>query len=288
MTVQTLPVLIRREFWEHRVLWIAPLIVAVLYLLMCLIPGGIHVGSGISEVAGGSRLLLSVQLLFTTLLFALMSVVIFFYLADCLYAERKDRSILFWKSLPVSDSATVLSKLLVALVVVPLGLYLLSLVTNLLAFGILYARLHDSPVLGHATGWDTGTWLRLNGVLLLDVLILSLWYAPIAAYQMLMSAWVRSSVFVWTILPPLVLVVGERLFFGTWHLGGLLGERLGINLSGVMRDRPSLAGAPGTEGLLTKINAGGLLMTPDLWIGVAIAAALLFAAIRIRRYRDDS
>ena len=52
----------------------------------------------------------------------------------CLYAERKDRSILFWKSLPVSDTMTVLSKLLVALIAVPLVVYVLALATNLLAF----------------------------------------------------------------------------------------------------------------------------------------------------------
>ncbi|MEJ0004987.1 MAG: hypothetical protein WDM77_00960 [Steroidobacteraceae bacterium] len=83
------------------------------------------------------------------------------YAADCLYTERKDRSILFWKSMPVSDTLTVLSKLLVVMVIVPLGVYLVSAVTTLLMSGIYLVRAWQD----HATGafWDGGAWLRIQG-----------------------------------------------------------------------------------------------------------------------------
>src|SRR5262249_37180498 len=99
------PVLVRRELWEHRSLWIAPLVVAALYLITCVVTSSFaaHRGPRGPLMIDGSPILYA-QLMFTAVLFALMSIVIFFYLADCLYAERKDRSILFWKSLPVSDT----------------------------------------------------------------------------------------------------------------------------------------------------------------------------------------
>jgi ABC-2 type transport system permease protein len=292
LTAKGFPVLIRREFWEHRALWMAPLVIAGLYLLVCLIPGSHGIDGSRHGPNAGMMTMLYVQLIFTGVLFALMSVVVFFYLADCLYAERKDRSILFWKSLPVSDAATVLSKVLVASLVVPLGVYVLAVITNVLAFGILYARLHSDAVFGQFIQWSTGDWLRLNGMLLADVLIVSLWYAPVVAYQLLMSAWAKGSVMVWTIIPPLLLMLGERLLFGTWYVGRLIGERVGINLTGVAighRPTPRVGGLiSNSSPIFDQIDAFGLLATPDIWIGVAVAAVLIFLTIRIRRYRDDT
>ena len=54
--------------------------------------------------------------------------VCFGYLVDCLYAERKDRSILFWRSLPVSDRDTVLAKFFVATIATPLLVWAVALV----------------------------------------------------------------------------------------------------------------------------------------------------------------
>jgi ABC-2 type transport system permease protein len=298
--MNVLPVLIRREFWEHRVLWVAPLAVAVLYLAACVFITGIRMGGIDIENTAGPDLpdglvigLVGSQLLFTGLLLLLMSVVGFYYLVDCLYAERKDRSILFWKSMPVSDSATVLSKLLVATIVVPVGVVALGLVTNTLGFGILYARFHDTQVMQHL-GWsNSDMWLRANVLLLVDVVVFALWYTPFFGYQLLISAWAKNAALAWTVLPPLVLILGEKLLFNTWHLAQLLGYRLG----GFTRD---LGGAQGfgvsmdrdghqsLSGMLSNINALPLLTRVDLWIGVVIGAVLIFAAIRIRRYRDDS
>ncbi|HEU4624966.1 MAG TPA: hypothetical protein VFS52_09405 [Steroidobacteraceae bacterium] len=283
------PVLVRREFWEHRALWIAPLVLAALYLAACFMPGAFGLGGvprGPLHIDGSP--LLFAQLMFTSVLFALMSVVVFFYLADCLYAERKDRSILFWKSLPVSDAATVLTKLVVALLIVPLGVFLVAFVTNLLAFGILYVRLHGNAALAPLMSWDTAGWLRLNGIVLVYIFVLALWYAPVAAYQLLISAWAKGSALVWTVLPPLILVLGERFIFGTHYIGGALRDRFGINLAGIAASGRAMRAAVGGRRLFDGIDVIGLLTTPAMWIGIAVAAGLLFGAIRIRRYRDDT
>jgi ABC-2 type transport system permease protein len=284
--------LVRREFWEHRALWMTPLVVCALFLLICFVPGAIHFDGLPSAPRGGSdTVFIGIQLAFVGVLEFLTAIVVFFYLSDCLYAERKDRSILFWKSLPVSDSATVLTKLLVATLIVPLGVYVLAVVTNLLAFGILATLFHSHPVFGSFIQWNTGAWLRLNLVLLINTFVLALWFAPLAAWQMLVSAWAKGSVLVWTILPPLILMFAERLIFGTWKFGALLASRLGAglfssfgNASGVER----ASAATGLDHLFQRVDTLGLLATPGMWIGVACAAAFVFAAIRIRRYRDDT
>jgi ABC-2 type transport system permease protein len=293
MNAQTFPILIRRELWEHRVLWIAPLVLAALFIAGCIVLGGSSLsgfethGWPRSSPSNGEFGFVMFQLVSTVILFALMSVVIFFYLTDCLYAERKDRSILFWKSLPVSDAATVLSKLSVALFVVPLGVFVVALVTNVLAFAILWLWIRGTPFLQQFLQWDTLTWLRLHGILLTDVLITALWYAPLAAYQLLVSAWAKSNVFVWTILPPLALSIGEWAVFGTWNIRDVILQRLMFS--------PSQGGATASSAahgsvdvMLSQISAVGLLATPALWIGVAVAGLFVFAAIRIRRYRDDT
>jgi ABC-2 type transport system permease protein len=288
------PVLIRRELWEHRVLWIAPLAIAALFVIGCVVLGGssLH-GVETSGLPPGTRatddtfLFAMIQLMFTGILFALMSVVIFFYLSDCLYAERKDRSILFWKSLPVSDTATVLSKLVVALVVVPLGVYVIAAIANLLAFAILSVWVRNTPFLQQLLRWDTGIWLRLNGLLILDVFVLALWYAPVAAYQLLVSAWARSSVFVWTILPPLALSLGEYAAFRTWHIGKLIVGWLLFTPPGG-REAARGSGLAAADAMMNGISALPLITNPAMWIGLVVAAGLLFVTIRVRRHRDET
>jgi ABC-2 type transport system permease protein len=164
----------------------------------------------------------------------------------------------------------------------------LALVTNLVAYVILWLRLHNNAALAPVLAWDTVDWLRLNGAMLLAIPVLALWYAPVVAYQLLVSAWARSSVFVWTVLPPLVLILGERLAFNTWYIGHHVVGRLGLNVVGVPATGRAASTTFGRRELFEGIDLLTLLGSFDMWIGLAIAAALLFAAIRIRRYRDDS
>jgi ABC-2 type transport system permease protein len=290
--------LIRREFWEHRSLWITPLIVAGL-LVLAAIP--LHVGNDISDgpdnVLGDAHNRLGI---FTLVIWAqtvpqylVMTIVLSFYLMDCLYLERKDRSILFWKSLPVSDATTVLSKLLVALVIVPLGVYLTAMVASVLFQTILAVRIAHGSLPDIAVAWDTVAWLKVQGLMLYGLVISMLWYAPLAAFLLLISAWARKNVFLWTTLPPVIAIIMERIAFGTRYTKHLLQYRtwgiwdaMGINPSppeGVGHGRVvSLAD------LFDDMSMGKAFLNIDLWLGLAVAAVFIYAAIRIRRYRDDT
>ena len=110
---------VMRELWESRSIYIAPLAVAALVLVGHLIA---TIGRAMSVTNLAQRgAILEEHYSFAE--FAIMGttfVVAMFYCLDALHGERRDRSILFWKSLPVSDLTTVLSKAAIPLVVLPL------------------------------------------------------------------------------------------------------------------------------------------------------------------------
>jgi len=283
--MKALVTLVRREFWEHRTIVIGTAVICVLYLALCLLAGSQFSARPAyfdsTQVGGGPAtpvFFLGISAIFAMLLYGLMGVAVFAYFCDCLFTERKDRSILFWKSMPVSDSMTVLSKLLVGLVVLPLLALAFAMVTNLLAHVIFLVTLDREPVT-----WGVPQWLHLQALLLMDVLLLALWFAPVAAYQMLISAIVPRAPMLWTVLPPLVLVLGQRLFFNSWSIAWFIGDRLGL----VVRKLPD-NDEGGVSGLLGRASLIDLLKLPSLWVGLAVAAALLYGTIRIRRRRDDT
>jgi ABC-2 type transport system permease protein len=296
-TGRTLLMLVRREFWEHRALWMAPLGVAVL-LALCAIPArvNVHLGDpdgGLSRYFDQQRVALFtiVQWGLSVPLYAVMIILVSFYLLDCLYAERKDRSILFWKSMPVSDGFTVASKLLVALVIVPLGVFALALAAHLLFSGIWAARV----ALGNAPpvmSWDTLAWAKLEIAMLLGLVLAVLWYAPLAAYLLLVSAWARRNAFLWAALPPVLAPLLERLAFGTRFVGHLINYRFGgiwhTLALGHERILTHDVRLHSLGALLGELNFRGAFTDIDLWLGLAVTAALVFAAARIRRYRDDT
>jgi ABC-2 type transport system permease protein len=223
-----------------------------------------------------------------------MCIVVFFYLIDCLFTERRDRSILFWKSMPVSDAQVVLSKFLTAMVVVPVGVILLSSITQLVLLGIWNMRFANSLVGMMTPDWDIGSWFRSlaiqSGVMLGGVM----WYAPIAAYFLVLSVWVKRMVFLWAVLPLVAAPLLEFLFLRTSHLSEFIGDRFGGYVRELNLDTTAFEGhhhgmhLPRVQDIYDALDLSGLLLSAEAWLGMAAAAALLFVTIRIRRYRDDS
>ena len=296
--LRTLIVLIRRELWEHRALWAAPVAIAVLLMLLM-----IPIRLGLLEVEVGEHPELLADPannrgLFTVLIwgqslpqYLVMVIVLSFYLLDCLYIERKDRSILFWKSLPVSDAATVISKVLVAVVVVPLGVYLIALVTSIVAWGLWAVRISFGPPILHAAAWDTLAWLKVQGLMLYGLVVSMAWYTPLAGFLLLVSAWARRNVFLWATLPPLAAILAEKAVLRTRYVEDLLAYRTwGVwEALGIRVDSPESHGrVVSLADLFDNVSMSRALANIDLWLGLAVAAAFIFAAIRIRRYRDDT
>jgi ABC-2 type transport system permease protein len=217
-----------------------------------------------------------------------MAIVLFFYLLDSLLNERKDRSILFWKSLPVSDAQVVFSKLLTAAVVTPVFVLLVSSLLQVLFAGVWSARF-SGTVLGDALmAWDGGVWLQIQGSFLLLLVSGILWYLPLMAYLMIVSVWARRNAFLWAVLPPVAILAIEGMILQSNHFGQFLGRRL-IGIFQIMEE--GAAGVSGEDMVTVRevFDAVTVVFTHyETWLGVLSAAAMIFAAIRIRRFRDDS
>ncbi|HUK01681.1 MAG TPA: hypothetical protein VLW26_05340 [Steroidobacteraceae bacterium] len=291
---RTMLTLVRREFWEHRALWIAPLIVAGLLLIGASF-GNISAGNA----AEGARAMASgfagiAMWGFNLVQMVVLSIVMWFYLTDCLYTERKDRSILFWKSLPVNDTQTVLSKALVAIIAMPLLVILVSTATNLLVCVIWSVRAGSLAAAGKV--WDPQVLLAVESHLVVSNLIIALWVAPVTAYLLLVSAWARRNVQLWAILPPVLLILIEWLGFRTHYVWTILWYRMGgwwqgrtanAFFDGDQMMHMANSSSPSLD-FLNAMHMSVVLTNPDLYIGFAVAALLLAATIRIRRYRDDT
>jgi ABC-2 type transport system permease protein len=283
--------LIRREFWENRAIWLIPAVFGGLLLLAALF-GQVSIprlNSSQESHAAAAAFLGAVGILF----FLVMSVYSTWYLLDCLYTDPRDRSILFWKSLPISDASAVLIKLLVGVVIIPLVYFAAADATALLGAFILSVRARAS--LGSSL-WNGEVWLQMQVFWLYAILTAAIWYLPIAGWFMLMSAWAKRAVMLWALLPPLLLSIFERAFFGSQHLGHMIRERL-IGLPMVALNDPRYLWTHGGEvvdnaaatstNLWHLINPSGFFTSAETWIGVAVGVAFVAAAIQLRMRRSE-
>jgi ABC-2 type transport system permease protein len=281
---------VRRELWENRSIFIAPLAAAGIAMLgffigLFWLPRSMHAHSGMDP---GDQFLMEVMPYGHTGWLLLMTAFLVgvFYSLDALYGERRDRSILFWKSLPVSDVTTVLSKASIPLVVLPVLVVVITVVTHLIMVLISTGVLILSGI-NPMTLWTQLPLLQMELVLVYSVIVLALGQAPLFTGLLLISGWARRTAFLWAVLPPLAICFIEKVLFKTTHFAHLLGYLvIGGATSAFSFRTPS--GAPVDPHFipLAQITPGRFLSSPGLWIGLAFAAVFLAAAVRLRRYRE--
>lgn len=282
--------LIRREFWENRAIWMIPAVFGGLLILAALF-GHVSIPTLSSRTEtrdAGGIFLIVIGLMF----YSVMAVYSGWYLLDCLYADRKDRSILFWKSLPISDVRTVLSKLAIALVIVPVVYFVAADVTSLIAAFILSVRARDS--LGTAL-WQPDLWLQIQVLWIYTIIVSAIWYLPVVGWLLAVSAWAKRAVILWSILPPLVLYLIERVFFGTSVIGHELTKRLaGMAPVAYYAGKEMFAhnsinatAGDGPASVWQFINPSGFFSSPQTWIGAAVGVALIVVAIQLRMRRSE-
>jgi len=295
--------LVRREIWENRSLWITPLVISGIILITAAF-GGIHAGDGnfsfgprpsddeLSHMLAGSmgkqEAIYGLTIAtFTTMQLFTLGIVVFFYLLDSLMSERKDRSILFWKSLPISDTEVVASKVLTALVAAPIYVLLVSAATQVL-FALVWSLRFGGTTLGQMLmPWDGGIWLQVQAGFLALVPAVIAWYLPIAGYLLLVSVWARRNAFLWAVLPPVAILMVEGLLLRSNTFAEFLGYRF-IGVFKIMDfDRMNSISDDAALGVFLG-HVGSVFTHYETWLGLLAAAAMFVAVVRIRRYRDDS
>ena len=277
---------VRRELWENRSIYIGPLAVAAVLLLGFLIstirlPERMRELPELAPAQQYERVLMPYNAAVGLPVVAAFLIAAF-YCLDALYGERRDRSILFWKSLPVSDRTTVLSKASIPLVVLPLLIYPIIIVTQLIMLLVSCAVLLANGA-SVAQLWARLPLFQLWLAALYALTAIALWHAPVYGWLLLVSAWARRAPFLWAVLPLLAIAVFERIAFGTWLFGLLIKHRL-IGWFTLGFDLHPPGGSPGE--MLAHLSPGKFLSTPGLWLGLLFAAACLAATVRLRRDRE--
>lgn len=291
---------VMRELWENRSLMIAPLVAGGLVVLALL---GTTLRAASSEhmrdlaTVPPEALGQVATVAYGVIAYgisAVMHIAVFFYLLDALQGERKDRSVLFWKSMPVSDTTTVLSKLFTALVVSGAIVVAVAIATQvvvlLLASVIaLIGGVNPAPIWG-------GQLLQMTVAILYWQIAVAMWYAPVAAWLLLVSSWARRVTILWAVFTPVAVVVFERVAIGTHYVQDILRSRMEDPV--VTRYAMHARGAEftvGNEGLRAHgmtgrvfdgIDPVAFFSNPWLWVGLVVAAGFVAAAIWMRRYRE--
>ena len=268
---------IRRELWENRSIWIAPLALAAL-----IVAGFLFTANHWSPAFRARHpvaALMPYGLAASAILFSGWLVGVFYSL-DALNGERRDRSILFWKSMPVSDVTTVLAKVAVPLLVIPIVTIAIALAAQAImlvgSMAILSTRGID-PLLP----WTLVPWPTTTVALLYGMAAHALWFAPIFGYLLLVSACVRRAAFLWAVMPFFAAAAVEAIAFGSTNVASLLKYRF---LGGMQAFKPDAMKDPITQ--LSQLDPVRFLTLPGLWLGVAFAIICIAAAIRLRRYRE--
>jgi ABC-2 type transport system permease protein len=281
---------VRRELWENRSIVIAPLMAAGVMLFTYFFTL-VHLKQslgGFSDLDARQQAMdlampyshAGMLLLATALIVGLV------YSLDALHGERRDRSILFWKSLPVSDLTTVLAKALIPLLILP-GI-VLALTLGLQVILLLLSTL---VLLVGGTGvgvlWGHLPLLQMTLELFYELLVITLWFAPIYGWLMLVSGWAKRSAFLWAVLPVLALCVTERIAFGsTWGFSLLKDRLIGFATLAFQWVTPQGTFVDPHLIPLSQLTPGRFFGAPGLWVGLVCAVAFFAAAIRLRRYRE--
>ncbi|MBL8311871.1 MAG: hypothetical protein JNL19_15735 [Burkholderiales bacterium] len=290
---------VRRELWEHRSLYLAPTVVAAL-LLLAMIFGGFKLPPMVAmfdtmaptkqrELAVAPYAIVAIVLVATAVVVAL------FYCLDALYGERRDRSVLFWKSMPISDRTAVLAKVAVPMLVVPVFLFALITATQL---AVLVVHVGLWAVKGLSVGnlLQRLPWIDMPLGLAHLVSTLAVWYAPIYAWLLLVSAWAQRSPLAWAVVPWIAVTAIEQLMFRSSHVAKWLHHRFTGGFDAAFSTREPLADVAQTLQQQSAADSrvaeyvpdvARFLGNADVWIGIAIALALITVTIWLRRRQES-
>jgi len=301
--------LVRRELWEHRSIWVTPAAVAtvvtllVIAMVVAIAAFGDILNADIGAIADMTlpepvrRAALSASLIGNTMVFLLaMWFLTIFYCLDALYAERKDKSILFWRSLPITDAETVISKLLVVFIAIPLATFaavVVSQLLNLIIVSIWLAVGGDNP--GRMI-WSAVPLFDTWAAVLTVLIAVPLWMAPLLGWFLFVSAWAKRGPLLRATLPIAILPILEYIVFKSWTLGEAISSRLRMDTMPIF-DGIKNAGfdEDNLQSMLTEnislvawLDYGSFASSIEVWAGLLVCGLFASAAIYMRRYRDDS
>jgi ABC-2 type transport system permease protein len=276
---------VRRELWEHRSIYIAPLAVAGVFLTgfvfgLVRLPGKLRSAMALDAAKQHAAIVQPYEFA-EMLLMGTLLIVAVFYCLDALHGERRDRSILFWKSLPVSDVTTVLAKASIPVLILPLVCVAITVVVQWIMLLLSSAVLLVSGG-SVATLWSSLPMFKMSAGLLSHLLgVHGLWYAPFYGWLLLVSAWARRAPILWAGLAPLAIWFVEKIAFNTSYFGAMLLYQFSGGDEG-----QAYISSHATTHPFSHFSFSSLTGSAGLWVGLVVTAIFLAAAVRLRRYRE--
>ncbi|MHB0970946.1 MAG: ABC transporter permease [Thermoanaerobaculia bacterium] len=275
---------VRRELWENRSLVIAPVVVASVALLgfaLSLIGFAERRREALLLDAASQQARIGAPYGMVALILVVTGVIVaLFYCIDALHAERRDRSILFWKSLPLSDRTTVLAKASIPFAVVPAIIFTVTFTAQ-----VVMALLSTLALLAHGMSPAStfAVWNPPERAVLLayGLFALVLWHAPLYAWFLFVSAWARRAIVLWALVPVIALSALFRVAWGSTDVCSLLVYRA---IGGIQEAFTVTTG--GRIDSISQLRPGHFITRPGLWIGLVIAAVLIAVTVRVRRNRE--
>lgn len=319
--MNTMKWLLRREFWEHKggFFW-TPLVVSAIMTVVLAVSlavavtmgfqKGVHINGAdvgsLSEAMNPEQQAQFIQGLTHGYmgtgapLFMVLGFVVFFFCLSSLFDERKDRSVLFWKSLPVSDAQSVLAKVVTALVVAPVITVAFATITAALSllFICIAAAAAGLNIFGAVLGSPAVYLAPFQIAAIIPVYVL--WALPTVGWLMMISAWARTKPFLWAVGAPLltgVLLLWFKALFDLdletdWYwrdivARGLLSVAPGSWFGFFHPDSHLSSGPDNINAMALVSQSWRILASANIWIGAAVGSAMIFAAMRLRRWRDE-
>ena len=298
--------LIKRELWEHRSIFVTPVAIASIVTLgvmaMLVFASGFAAELdiaifGAQNLAGAAerKAVLTGFFIGTSWVFLIaLAVLTVFYCLDSLYAERKDKSILFWRSLPVTDAETVVSKLIVAVAVIPLVFVLGIVVTHLINLVVMSIwvsmRGGDAGLLIWGSVPLIDNWLAA----LVVILASGIWMSPLIGWFLFVSAFTKRSPLLMAFMPLILIGLLEGIILKTHYFAENVFARgdgfpliRAVDLDEFF-DEEQWRATENASSLLVHLDIVQFMLSPATWAGILVCALLCFGAIYVRRFRDES
>jgi ABC-2 type transport system permease protein len=301
--------LVRREIWEHRSIWVTPAAVATVVTLLsiavvvAIAAFGEAMNADIGKIADMTapenvrRAALAASLIGYSAVFVIaMWFLTLFYCLDALYAERKDKSRLFWRSLPITDAETVISKLLVVFIAIPLATFAAIVVSHLLYLIIVSIWLAIEGANPGRMIWGAVPLFDTWGAVLTVLIALPIWLAPLLGWFLFVSAWAKQGPLLRAVLPIAVLPILEYIVFRSRFLGEAILSRLRMDsiplfdgFKNASFDEDELQSML-TENLslISWLDYGAFVSSIEVWAGLVVCGLFAGGAVYLRRYRDDT
>ena len=195
------------------------------------------------------------------------------YLLGALFNDRKDRSILFWKSLPISETSNVLSKLIFAATVIPLTALIISIPVQVVGGNVIAWAYSQSPDFTYFGVFSELSLIQVLLIHMLLVVVLGIKTFPLFSWLLFASAVSRRAPALIAIVAPIFIIAVESLIFDTSYFSEFVAGLFFIDhfrtewtdASDFFRGAVALMSFSWSQ-VLKIVVASGVLLSAAIWL----------------------